>query len=145
MDGDRMNTAGFYKYFSETQEILYAPNRVHTPTGSVNKETKGEIEGWKWYDSDYEAYKANNMTPLSPELSDTITKAQLKIALKRDNKLVAFKDAVAASTDEVQMWWEDTAEFSRESKKLNKVLKDGMGMNNNHIDLLFAEARSVEV
>jgi len=138
-------SAGFYKYFSETQEILYAPNRVHTPIGSVTKETKGEIDGWKWFDSEYEAYAANNMTPLNPELSNTIMKAQLKIALKRDNKLVAFKDAVASSTDEVQTWWEDTAEFKRESKKLIKVLKDGLGMNNNHIDLLFAEARTVEI
>lgn len=138
------NTSGFYKYFSATQEILYAPNRVHTPNGSVTKETKGEIDGWKWFDSEYEAYFFHNMTPANPELSDEISRMQARIALKRAGKLRLVETLVAGADEEVQLVWKDAQVFKRSSPMLNS-LAGALGMTEADIDDLFAVARTIEV
>ena len=59
---------GFYK--AEGEYLLYAPNDVHTPEGSLTREAhaRGEYSypmyGWTWFDNATDAGAALNATIL---------------------------------------------------------------------------------
>jgi len=45
------NTAGFYKYDTESGQWFYAPNFVYSLNYSLEKEGNREsFDGWAWYD-----------------------------------------------------------------------------------------------
>lgn len=61
--------AGFYNYANG--KLTCAPNAVHFPDGSsLKKETKGESNGWKWFDTiaaactEYEVNAADYAAPV---------------------------------------------------------------------------------
>lgn len=122
---------------------MYAPNFVHTPSGSVTKDTKGEIDGWRWFDSEFEAYTYFGLSTPSAERPDEVTRMQAKIALKRAGLLPTIEQVVAAADEETQMMWAEALHFRRTSPLLNQ-LATAIGMSSQDMDDLFALAKTIE-
>ena len=77
-------SAGFYKVNLLDAGLMYAPNFVYGPGVNLNKtdedkESMEVTEGWKWFDSDSEAYSFFGITPESQPWS--VTPLQAKITL----------------------------------------------------------------
>ena len=69
-----MDTSGFYKYVEETNELLYAPNFVYSPTVTLLKEHKDTYnypdDGWYWFNSQETAYDFFDYVPTVEEEID---------------------------------------------------------------------------
>ena len=140
-------SAGFYKINLVDASLMYAPNFVHGPGFSLNKndENKSEMEltdGWKWFESDSEAYVFFGITPESQPWS--VTPLQAKIALHNAGLLSTIETYMAIADVPTKLAWETASEFRRDSNML-KSIATLLGMTDAQIDDLFAAAKLIEV
>ena len=140
-------SAGFYKVNLIEAGLMYAPNFVYGPGVNLNKndenkETMEVTEGWKWFDSDSEAYSFFEITPESQPWS--VTPLQAKIALHNAGMLSIIETYMATADVPTKLAWETASEFRRDSNML-KSLANLLGMTDEQVNDLFAAAKLIEV
>jgi len=130
----------FYKRIDE--ELLIAPNFVHTPDISLLAEEHGNhtypVEGWYWFDTLNDAM-LNMMTS-----AQSISPVQAKIVLHRHGLLVAVETAIANAPIETQLAWTDATSFSRNSTVLNDMAT-ALGLSPAQLDAMFTEAAAIVI
>lgn len=140
-------SAGFYKVNLIDAGLMYAPNFVYGPGVNINKndenkETMEITDGWKWFDSDSEAYSFFGITPESQPWG--VTPLQAKIALHNAGLLSTIETYMATADVLTKLAWETASEFRRDSNIL-KSTATLLGITDAQIDALFAAAKLIEV
>jgi hypothetical protein len=140
-------SAGFYKVNLVDAGLMYAPNFVHGPGFSLskndeNKDTMESIEGWKWFNSDSEAYAYYNITP--EEQPWSVTPLQAKTALEDAGLLETIESYMITADKKTKIAWDNTSEFRRDSVLLASI-SQALGLTDAQVDALFEAAKEVEV
>jgi len=146
-----MDTSGFYKLDLQSGGIVFAPNFVHGPSFVLSRDDNesklGEIAGWRWFESENEAYFHFNVQPSDRPWS--ISPLQARIALHRTVKngstlLSQVESFMVAAPVEVKIAWEKATEFRRNSPTL-LALAQVLGLTDQELDDLFVLAHSIIV
>ena len=140
-------SAGFYKVNLLDAGLMYAPNFVYGPGVNLNKtdedkESMEVTEGWKWFDSDSEAYSFFGITPESQPWS--VTPLQAKIALHNAGLLPTIEAYMETADIPTKLAWQTASEFRRDSSML-KAIAAVLNLTDAQIDDLFIAAKTVEV
>lgn len=140
-------SAGFYKLNMVSGGLLYAPNYVMGPGFSLSKEDENltdmeETNGWKWFETDSEAYNYFEITPESQPW--TITPLQAKTALYNAGLLESVEAYMETADTPTKLAWNAAQEFSRTSSMLISI-GDLLGLSETEIDNLFLAAKEIEV
>lgn len=137
-------SAGFYKLDLQGQRLIYAENSVVGPNFTLDKNNPPAeaVNGWKWFDSDVDAYTYHNMIPESQPWA--ITPLQAKLALNRAGILEQVETYLASADKETQIAWESASEFRRDSPLL-LTISIQLGMTDKELDDLFLMAKEIEV
>ena len=140
-------SAGFYKVNLLEAGLMYAPNFVYGPGVNLNKnddgkETMDVTEGWKWFDSDSDAYSFFGITPESQPWS--VTPLQAKIALHNAGLLPTIEAYMETADVPTMLAWQTASEFRRDSNML-KAIAAVLNLTDAQIDDLFIAAKTVEV
>lgn len=137
-------SAGFYKLDLAGQRLVYAEKSVIGPGFKLDSENPPaeEVNGWKWFESDIDAYTYHGMVPESQPWS--VTPLQTKIALNRAGLLDQVESHIASADRETQLAWESASEFRRDSPLL-LTMAAAVGISDAQLDELFLAAKEIEV
>jgi hypothetical protein len=138
---------GFYKLSISDGGLLFAPNFVMGPTFSLNKndENKNEmepVEGWKWFDTETEAYSYFEIS--APSNPWTITPLQAKTALHQMGLLSTIETFMLTADVPTKIAWQTASEFKRDSVMLNSI-SALLGLTSEQVDDLFVLAKTIGV
>ncbi len=141
-----MSSEGFYK-INANGGLMYAPNFVYNKNFQLNKddpdkEAMAEVDGWKWFDTDSNAYTYFQITPESNPWE--VTPLQAKLALHGAGLLESIEAYVKTADKSVQIAWEYASSFNRTSPLL-LTLASGLGLTETQLDDLFTAARQIKV
>jgi len=137
---------GFYK-INSNGGLMYAPNYVynanfHLTKEDENKETMEETDGWKWFNTDCDAYTYFKITPESNPWS--ATPLQAKIALNNAGILDQIETYLATEDKNTQLAWQSASEFRRDSVLL-KTIAGKLNLSNEDLENLFIAAKEITV
>lgn len=142
MQGLDLDTSGFYKYYDDQKAIIYAPNFVHTPNGVISRDnTSEELDGQKFYSSEYDAYIANGMDTTNMPIE--ITRMQFKLVLFRRGILDQVEYIISQASPEAQLIYKELLHIRRNSTML-KSIANALGYSEIDLDTLFNEAKNIE-
>ena len=139
-------SAGFYK-INANGGLMYAPNYVYNANFHLTKDDENladmeEVNGWKWFDSDSDAYTYFKITPESQPWS--VTPLQAKIALNNAGLLDQIEAYIETADKNTQLAWKLASEFRRDSVLLQGIATQ-LNMTSTDLDNLFAAAKEIEV
>jgi len=140
-------SAGFYKVNLIDAGLMYAPNFVHGPGFSLTKEDPDkanmqETNGWKWFDTDSEAYFYFGIS--ATEQPWSITPLQAKMALHNAGLLEPIETYIATADMSVRIAWQSASEFRRDSAML-MAISGQLGLTSLQLDELFNAAKQIEI
>lgn len=137
---------GFYK-INTNGGLMYAPNFVYGPGFTLHRDdpnnvNMAEIDGWKWFDRDSDAYTYFQVTPDSNPWE--VTPLQAKLALYEAGLLDSIEAFVKTADKSTQIAWEYASSFNRTSPLL-LTLAQGLGLTEPQLDELFDAASKIKV
>ena len=141
-----MASEGFYK-INTNGGLMYAPNFVYNKDFQLSKEdsdkeTMIETDGWKWFNTDSDAYTYFQIAPESNPWE--VTPLQAKLALHGAGLLESIEAYVKTADKSIQIAWEYASSFNRTSPLLLS-LAGGLGLTEAQLDDLFEAARQIKV
>lgn len=129
----------FYK--RENEELLIAPNFVHSPNYSLTVENKEEhnypVDGWYWF-NDLDAAmtaltKPKSTTSVSPR---QIRQAMNRIPYKTGTLRDSVESAVQAGDQDIKDWWLYSTAFEKDNPQV-KVMAQSLDVSSDEIDALW--------
>ena len=137
---------GFYK-INLNGGLMFAPNFVCTSNFQLSKDDPDindmEVtDGWKWFNSDSDAYTFFNITPENQPWE--VSCMQAKIALNNAGLLDQVETYISTASKNTQLAWELASTFNRNSVLL-KELASQLNLTETDIDNLFIAAKEIKV
>ncbi len=142
-----MSNPGFYKLDMSQQGLLFAPNFIATPDGTITKDDEKTIReagigGWLWFDDDTAAYAHFTITPTTRPWE--VSAMAAKIVLEQMNKLATIETYMQTAPKVEQLAWDNATTFSRNSPMLNSI-SQLLSMTSDDLDDIFNLASKIVV